>query len=142
MDKQLFCCRRTNYVHASYVSAAVRIHRAMGSDRAYWMLIREGVAASVIQRVLRADDNALRQPNREPSGRMPLLVGRHHAALVGNRRADGLMARRVDVGLVFQLMLGTEAAAQYLRDARVPAWIAARVLGSALRRPSGEPVST
>ena len=142
MEKQLLCCRRNNYVHAAYVNAAMRIHGALGSDRAYWMLIREGVPASVIQRVLRGNGTILRQPRGNGAGRTPLLIGRYSASLAADRRHDRLTAQRVEVGLVFQHMLGTEAAAHYLRDARVPVWLTARVLGSARRRPSEQLMPT
>jgi hypothetical protein len=42
----------------------------------------------------------------------------------------------VEVALVFQLMLGTQAAAEYLRNAAVPIWVTERILSSTRRRAS------
>lgn len=134
-DDQFRACRRNNYVRAAYVEAAIRVNAMFGSDRAYWILIREKVPASVIERILKGKKGAVRRKDRRyaAGSRQP-----DRKRLPAEGRLDELTSQRIDVALVFQAMLGTDAAAQYLRDAGVPVWITARVLGAAKRRPSPE----
>ncbi|HEX8605326.1 MAG TPA: hypothetical protein VF774_21960, partial [Pseudoduganella sp.] len=131
-------CRRKNYVCAAYVEAAIHINKVFGSDRAYWMLIREKVPAPVIDRILRGKEGQLRRKDRRYSTVNPTIDAVEGPSQHRNRRTDILTSQRVDVAMVFQSMLGTDAAAQYLRGAAVPVWISARVLGSTKRRPSPE----
>lgn len=132
----LIVCRRSNYVHAAYVEAAIKINTMFGSDRAYWILIREGVQASVIERVLQGSTERLRRKRSRFSAALCADPGRDPGQQEPRQRIDLLTAQRVEVALVFQSMLGTEPAAEYLRNAGVPVWITARVLGSNRRRPS------
>lgn len=49
-------------------------------------------------------------------------------------RQDGLTAQKVDVGVIFQEMLGTATAAAYLAKNNVPMHIALRVLTQTHRK--------
>jgi hypothetical protein len=130
-------CRRKNYVLAAYAEAAAHINKVLGSDRAYWMLIREGAPAHVIQRILEGRKGHVRSKDHSYAVRRAKVTDAQ-AAVAPERRVDHLSCQRVEVALVFQSMLSTNAAAEYLRNAGIPIWIAARVLGSAKRRPSRE----
>lgn len=136
MDEEYQGCRRKNYVHAAYVEAAIHINKVLGSDRAYWVLIRENVPGSVIERIIKGQDGRLRRKDRRYSTRRATINGSEHDPLSDDQRGDQLTSQRIEVALVFKAMLGTDAAAEYLRNAGVPIWITARVLGSAKRRPS------
>ncbi|MBB3224905.1 hypothetical protein [Pseudoduganella umbonata] len=136
VDKGNAHCRRKNYVCAAYVEAAIYINKAFGSDRAYWILIREGTPASVIERVLKGNESKVRRKDRRYAARRAIVAGPELVQLPVDRRTDTLSSQRVEVAIVFQTMLGTNAAAEYLRNAGVPIWISARVLGSRKRRPS------
>jgi len=136
MDEEYTSCRRKNYVHAAYVEAAIHINKVLGSDRAYWILIRENVPASVIDRIIKGKDGRLRRKDRRYVTRRATIAGAGQNPLSDDQRSDQLSSQRIEVALVFQSMLGTDAAAEYLRNAGVPIWITARVLGSAKRRPS------
>jgi hypothetical protein len=131
-DNEFISCRRLNYVGAAYVEAAIRIDAMFGSDRAYWILIRQGVPAAVVERVLKGAP----RERRHKTKRYATARDAGDAATPADSRADTLNAQRVEVALVFQSMLGTAAAAEYLRNAGVPVWISARVLGTNRRRPS------
>lgn len=128
-------CRRRNYVHAAYVEAAIHLNTKFGSDRAYWVLLREKVPAPVIERVLKEKAGRVRHKDRRYSTRRPTLEPEPSPG-VPNQRADHVTSQRVDVALIFQSMLNTETAAEYLRNAKVPVWVTVRVLGSGKRRPS------
>ncbi|MBB3220722.1 hypothetical protein [Pseudoduganella umbonata] len=136
MDEEYRGCRRTNYVHAAYVEAAIHINKVLGSDRAYWILIRENVPASVIDRIVKSQDGRLRRKDRRYAARRATITGAEQDPLFDDQRGDQLTSQRIEVALVFKTMLGTDAAAEYLRKAGVPIWTTARVLGSAKRRPS------
>lgn len=129
-------CRRQNYVHAAYVEAAVHINQMYGADRAYWLLIRERVPATVIARVIQGKKRRARRKDRSHATSIPNLPGTLRMPMPEDCRIDQLTSQRLEVALVFQSMLGTESAAAYLRNAGVPIWITARVLGSTKRRPS------
>lgn len=49
-------------------------------------------------------------------------------------RQDGLTAQKIDVGIIFQEMLGTATAAAYLAKNKVPMQLALRVLTRARRK--------
>lgn len=49
-------------------------------------------------------------------------------------RHDGLTAQKVDVGVIFQEMLGTATAAAYLAKNKVPMHVALRVLTQTRRK--------
>jgi hypothetical protein len=129
-------CRRKNYVCAAYVEAAVHINKALGSDRAYWVLIRQGVPTHVIERILRGQEGRVRRKDQRYAVRRATIASSVQLPLPSEARVDTLTSQRIEVALVFQSMLGTNAAAEYLRNAGVPIWITARVLGSRKRRPS------
>lgn len=134
-------CRRQNYVCAAYVEAAVHINKALGSDRAYWVLIREGVPTQVIERILRGQEGRIRRKDQRYAVRRATIASAQQVQLPSEARTDSLTSQRIEVAMVFQSMLGTNAAAEYLRNAGVPIWITARVLGSKKRRPTAEPVT-
>jgi hypothetical protein len=136
MDDAFNGCRRINYIQAAYVEAAIRINQMFGSDRAYWILIREKVPPAVIDRILRGKVAQMRRQDRRYSTRGAMLGETKHPTLPSDGRVDQLTSQRVEVALVFQSMLGTNAASEYLRNAGVPVWVTARVLGSTKRRPS------
>lgn len=136
MDEEYKACRRKNYVHAAYVEAAIHINKVLGSDRAYWILLRENVPAEVIERIIKGKDGRLRRKDRRYATRRATLNGAELDPLSDDQRGDQLTSQRIEVALVFQTMLGTDAAAEYLRNAGIPTWITARVLGSAKRRPT------
>lgn len=136
MDDAYKNCRRKNYVHAAYVEAAIHINKVLGSDRAYWILIRENVPGSVIDRILKGKEGRLRRKDRRYATRRASIHGAEQDPLAADQRGDVLTSQRIEVALVFKTMLGTDAAAEYLRNAGIPIWITARVLGSAKRRPS------
>lgn len=129
-------CRRKNYVCAAYVEAAVHINKVLGSDRAYWILIREGVPASVVERILKGQEGSVRSKDRRYAVRRATICGPEQPDHPLDARRDTLTSQRIEVALVFQSMLGTNDAAEYLRAAGIPIWISARVLGSHKRRPS------
>jgi predicted GNAT superfamily acetyltransferase len=129
-------CRRKNYVHAAYVEAAIHINKTLGSDRAYWMLIREKVPSAVIDRILKGKEGRIRQRDRRYATRRATIQGPQPEPLSSDRRVDHLTSQRIEVALVFQEMLGADAAADYLRNAGIPVWVATRVLESAKRRPT------
>jgi hypothetical protein len=134
MSNQYTSCRRQNYVCAAYVEAAVHINRVLGSDRAYWIMIREKVPAEVIKRILAGDERRIRRKDRRYATRREMIS---EPDLVStDARKDTLTSQRGEVALVFQSMLDTNEAADYLRNAGVPIWVTARVLGSKKRRPS------
>ncbi|WP_146171880.1 hypothetical protein [Pseudoduganella armeniaca] len=135
-DDQFRACRRSNFVRAAYVEAAIRVNDMFGSDRAYWILIREKVPAPVIERILQGIKGQVRCKDRRYATRVAGTRERDRDCPPGNVRSDELTSQRIEVALVFQAMLGTDAAANYLRDAGIPVWITARVLGSTKRRPS------
>jgi len=137
-DDEFRACRRKNYVHSAYVEAAIYVNKSFGSDRAYWMLIRENLGQSVIERVLAVPPGRTRQKQRRHTPVRPRTYGLEYLYLAEDPRVDHLTSQRVGVALVFQAMLGNDAAAEYLRDAGVPIWVIARVLGSTRRRPSAE----
>lgn len=136
MDDKHARCRRHNYVAAAYVEAALHINATLGSDRAYWILMRENVPADVIDRVLRREAGRLRRKDRRYGARRDAVASPEPPP--ADARVDTMTSQRVEVALVFQSMLGTNEAAEYLRDAGVPIWVSARVLGSRNRRPSPE----
>lgn len=136
VDEEYAHCRRKNYVCAAYVEAAVYINRMFGSDRAYWILIREGTPAPVIERVLKGTEGSVRRKDRRYAARRAAIAGPEQFLPPLDRRTDTLSSQRIEVAIVFQTMLGTNAAAEYLRNAGVPIWLSARVLGSRKRRPS------
>ncbi|QBE64479.1 hypothetical protein [Pseudoduganella lutea] len=136
MDEEYKACRRKNYVHAAYVEAAIHINKVLGSDRAYWILLRENVPAEVIERIIKGKDGRLRRKDRRYATRRASITGAELDPLSDDQRADQLTSQRIEVALVFQTMLGTDAAAEYLRNSGIPIWITARVLGSAKRRPT------
>lgn len=138
MDENSLPCRRTNFVQAAYVEAAVHINRTLGSDRAYWILMREKVPAAVIERILRSDPTCVRRKDRRYSTRRATIREPEVAPEATDRRKDQLTSQRVDVALVFESMLGAQAAGDYLRDSAVPIWVAERVLYSDNRRPVPE----
>jgi hypothetical protein len=129
-------CRRTNYVQAAYVEAAVHINKVLGSDRAYWMLIRERVPGPVIERVLKGDIGRVRHKDRRYATRRATIQEPELSPAISEVRKDHLTSQRVEVAIVFQSMLGTDAAKDYLRKADVPPWIIERVLNSTTRRSS------
>jgi hypothetical protein len=131
-------CRRTNYVQAAYVEAAIYINKVFGSDRAYWILLREQLSAAVIQRVLRSEPGRVRRKDRRYATRRATINGPEQEPVIADRRTDHLTSQRVEVALVFDSMLGTDSATEYLRNSGVPAWVTARVLSSVQRRPSPE----
>lgn len=133
-DNRFSACRRKNYVHSAYVEAAIGVNALYGSDRAYWVLIREKVAQPVIERVLKVPPGRMRRKWRQevPDGRFGGGVA--NVQIGADQRADRLTSQRVTVALVFQTMLGNDAAMEYLRDAGVPIWTISRVLGSTRRR--------
>jgi len=137
-DDEFRACRRKNYVHSAYVEAAIYVNRSFGSDRGYWMLIRENVGQAVIERVLAVPPGRTRKKQHRHAGLRSPAYGLDYPYLGNDLRVDHLTAQRVGVALVFQAMLGNDAAAEYLRDAGVPIWVIARVLGSTRRRPSAE----
>ncbi|MGK5058973.1 hypothetical protein ACQ4WY_18775 [Janthinobacterium sp. LB2P49] len=51
-----------------------------------------------------------------------------HEVSTSHTRSDILTAQKIDVGIIFQAMLGTISAAEYLRRSGVPLEIALRVL--------------
>lgn len=134
MENEYASCRRQNYVCAACVEAAVHINKVLGSDRAYWILIRERVPAEVIERILKGQEGRVRRKDRRYATRRETIAGAE--LLPTDARTDTLTSQRIEVALVFQLMLSTNEAAEYLRNAGVPIWISARVLGSKKRRPS------
>jgi hypothetical protein len=134
MDREHMRCRRKNYVQAAYVEAAVHINQVFGSDRAYWILIRENVPQAVIGRVLRGEPGRVRRKDRRYATRRATILEPEVAAL--ERRKDHMTSQRIEVALVFESMLGVESAKEYLRDAGVPIWVTERVLTSTKRRPS------
>lgn len=125
-------------MRAAYVEAAIRVNAMFGSDRAYWILIREKVPAPVIERILKGKKGAVRRKDRRYAAHGAGNRQPNRKRVPAEGRSDELTSQRIDVALVFQAMLGTDAAAQYLRDAGVSVWITARVLGSAKRRPAPE----
>jgi len=131
-------CRRANFVQAAYVEAAVHINRTLGSDRAYWMLLRENVPAAVVDRILRGDPAHVRHKDRRYATRRATIRETEVAPATAERRKDQLTSQRVDVALVFNSMLGNDAASEYLRENAVPVWVAERVLHSDNRRPVPE----
>ncbi|RFP32405.1 hypothetical protein [Duganella sp. BJB476] len=50
------------------------------------------------------------------------------------RRSDRLTAQKVEVGIVFQEMLGVEDAAEYFATYNLPSQIVERILGGIKRR--------
>jgi hypothetical protein len=64
-----------------------------------------------------------------------------HAQLKLDRRgrSDALTAQTIDVAIIFQEMLGTAAAAEYLRGNGVPLSVALRVLVHARRKDPSPP---
>jgi hypothetical protein len=104
--------------------------------RAYWILIREKVPAPVIERILRQPEGRVRRQDRRYATRRATLREPEQVPLSSDLRVNHLTSQRVEVALVFQSMLGTDAAAEYLRNAGVPIWVTSRVLGSTQRRPS------
>lgn len=129
-------CRRKNFVQAAYVEAAVYINRMYSSDRAYWMLMREKVPVQVIERVLNARAGRVRHKDRRYATRRETILTPEPGLPAVEKRIDHLTFQHVEVGLVFHSMLGIDAANEYLRGAGIPAWVSARVLTSAKRRPS------
>jgi len=138
MDFQYVACRRMNYVQAAYVEAAVYINKVLGSDRAYWILIQERVPADVIARILSGEEGRVRHKDRRYATRRATINGPEPSVSRSDLRVDHLTSQRVDVALVFELMLGMEAAAEYLRSAAVPVWVTERILSSTRRRASPE----
>jgi hypothetical protein len=136
IDEDGETCRRKNYVHAAYVEAAIHINKTFGSDRAYWILIREKVPAAVIDRILKGKEGRIRHRDRRYATRRATIQGPEPEPLSSDRRVDHLTSQRIEVALVFQEMLGADAAVDYLRNAGIPVWVAARVLGSTKRRPT------
>ena len=134
MDPNHLPCRRTNFVQAAYVEAAVYINRTLGSDRAYWILLREKVPAAVIDRILRGDPSCVRSKDRRYATRRATIREPEVAPATADRRKDQLTSQRVDVALVFDSMLGADAAGDYLRDNAVPVWVSERVLYTDNRR--------
>jgi predicted GNAT superfamily acetyltransferase len=128
-------CRRTNFVQAAYVEAAVYINRTLGSDRAYWMLLREQVPGAVIDRILRGDPACVRRKDRRYATRRATVREPEVAPATTERRKDPLTSQRVDVALVFDAMLGRDSATEYLRDNAIPVWVLERVFHSGNRRP-------
>jgi hypothetical protein len=141
MSHEYMSCRRTKYVQAAYVEAAVHINRVYGSDRAYWMLIREKVPQAVIERVLRGDPECVRRKDRRYATRRETIREPAPANATSDLRKDHLTSQRVDVALVFETMLGPEYAKEYLQSVGVPIRVAERVLSSDRRRPSPELVT-
>ena len=137
-DDKIRGCRRKNYVHSAYVEAAIDVNTTFASDRAYWLLIRENVPPPVIERVLQVPRGRVRRKWRQYVDGGTAGSGFASAPTVADRRADHLTSQRVTVALVFQTMLGNDAAVEYLRDAGVPVWTITRVLGSTQRRQSPE----
>jgi hypothetical protein len=140
MSNEYMSCRRTKYVQAAYVEAAVHINRVYGSDRAYWMLIREKVPQAVIERVLRGDPGCVRRKDRRYATRRATIrePAPANANATSDLRKDHLTSQRVEVALVFESMLGLESAKEYLQSVGVPIWVSERVLCSNRRRPSPE----
>lgn len=141
MSHDYMSCRRTKYVQAAYVAAAVHINRVYGSDRAYWMLIREKVPQAVIERVLRGDPECVRRKDRRYATRRATIRQPAPANTTTDLRQDHLTSQRVDVALVFGAMLGLESAKEYLQSVGVPSRVAERVLCSNRRRRSPELVT-
>ena len=137
-DDRFRGCRRKNYVHSAYVEAAIGVNMIFGSDRAYWLLIRENVAPPVIERVLKVPRGRVRRKWRQYSDSATAGPGSGNVPTAADLRTDRLTSQRVTVALVFQAMLGNDAAVEYLRDAGVPVWTIIRVLGSTRRRQSPE----
>lgn len=54
-EYDLVTCRRTNYIQAAMVQAAIAIHRAHGRHSAIALMRAEEVPLEVIDRVLSAD---------------------------------------------------------------------------------------
>jgi len=138
MDHEYKPCRRTKYVQAAYVEAAIHINKAFGSDRAYWILIREQIPAAVIERILRGNAGRIRRKDRRYTTRRATIQEPELSPNISDVRRDHLTSQRVEVALVFDSMLGTEAAKEYLRNAGVSIWVTERVLNSTRRRPSPE----
>jgi predicted GNAT superfamily acetyltransferase len=138
MNLGYMSCRRTKYVQAAYVEAAVHINKVYGSDRAYWILIREKIPQAVIERVLRGDPGRVRRKDRRYATRRALIQEPIPTNNLSDLRKDHLTSQRVEVALVFEAMLGLEAAKEYLHNASVPIWVSERVLSSTHRRPSPE----
>jgi hypothetical protein len=141
MSNEYMSCRRTKYVQAAYVEAAVHINRVYGSDRAYWMLIREKIPQAVIERVLRGDPGRVRTKDRRYATRRETIREPAPTNAATDLRKDHLTSQRVEVALVFAAMLGPEPAKEYLQSVGVPIWVTERVLSSNRRRPSPELVT-
>lgn len=141
MSNEYMSCRRTKYVQAAYVEAAVHINRVYGSDRAYWMLIREKIPQAVIERVLRGDPGHVRTKDRRYATRRETIREPAPTHAASDLRKDHLTSQRVEVALVFAAMLGPEPAKEYLQSVGVPIWVTERVLSSNRRRPSPELVT-
>lgn len=141
MNHEYMSCRRTRYVQAAYVEAAVHINRVYGSDRAYWILIREKIPQAVIERVLRGDPGTVRRKDRRYATRRATIREPVPTNATSDLRKDHLTSQRVDVALVFEAMLGPESAREYLQNVGVPIWVSERVLCSNRRRPLQELVA-
>lgn len=130
---QNFVCRRTHRAGASRTAESAQ-REALAPDAAYWLLIREALPQSLLGRAMRTSLSVARRARRRSTA--PLTVHVEALPLLPERRVDGMTAQRVEVSLIFQLMLGTSAGAEYLLASGVAASVALRVLGSQDRRPS------
>ena len=127
-----FVRRRTSRVRPDRPKAEMDIREPLAPDAAWWLLFREGVPPLVIERALRASLSVSRRAWRRSGVRIPIK----QPQLTLDRRVDSVTAQRVEVSLVFQLMLGTLAGVEYLQASGVAEGIATRVLGSQIRRAS------
>ncbi|TFW20388.1 hypothetical protein E4L96_10480 [Massilia arenosa] len=114
----------------------MHINKVMDSDRAYWLLIREQVPQAVIERVLRGAPGQVRKKDRRHATRQATIQEPAPMAGYAERRSDHLTAQRVEVGLVFESMLGEDSAREYFLSSGVPVWVAQRVLATRRKRPS------
>ena len=129
-----FVRRRTSRVRPDRPKVEMDIREPLAPDAAWWLLFREGVPPLVIERALRASLSVSRRAWRRSGVRIPIEIKQPQLTL--DRRVDSVTAQRVEVSLVFQLMLGTLAGAEYLQASGVAECIATRVLGSQIRRAS------
>ena len=128
MNHEYMSCRRTKYVQAAYVEAAVHINKVYGSDRAYWILIREKIPRAIIERVLRADPGRVTEKDRRYATRRATIREPVPTNATSDLRKDHLTSQRVEVALVFEAMLGLESAEEYLQNVGVPTRVSERVL--------------
>ena len=129
-----FVRRRTTQIEPNRLNAAMDIREPLAPDAAWSLLFGEGLPPLVIERALRASLSVSRRARRRSGVRIPMEIKQPQLTL--ERRVDSVTAQRVEVSLVFQLMLGTLAGAEYLQASGVAEGIATRVLGSQIRRAS------